>query len=391
MEIKVSSSNDLDTEAALTEVLASLDSIAASLVIAAFNTELNGETISARLSERFDCPVIGCSSCKGALYIHDDAIQGHAALSLFVIIDPSGNYGVGHKEISDNPKAAAMDALDMALYASGRGYESPSLIWCMLPPGNEEDIIEGLAEVVGPHVPVFGGSSADNTVEGAWQQITDVSAGINQISVAVLYPSTSPGISFSSGYEPTTHSVTVTESNNRTIKSINGSRAANIYNELTQGAISEMLQGGNVLALTTLHPFGKKIQTPAGIEDYLLCHPDAISEAGDISLFSQIQEGETLHLMQGSRHSLLQRANRVINNAIELLPEGNIPNGVLMIYCAGCMLTIEDELNVMLEHLREHHPSLPIFGIYTFGEQGCFLDGTNRHGNLMISAVVFSE
>ena len=31
----------------------------------------------------------------------------------------------------------------------------------------------------------------------------------------------------------------------------------------------------------------------------------------------------------------------------------------------------------------------PFLGNFTFGEQGCFVGGTNHHGNLMISVVVF--
>ena len=61
-----------------------------------------------------------------------------------------------------------------------------------------------------------------------------------------------------------------------------------------------------------------------------------------------------------------------------------------MIYCAGCMLAIETDLTLMINDLRRSHPHLPIMAMYTFGEQGCFLDGKSRHGNLMISALVFS-
>ena len=67
------------------------------------------------------------------------------------------------------------------------------------------------------------------------------------------------------------------------------------------------------------------------------------------------------------------------------------PAGVLMIYCAGCMLAIDDDLEDMVDGLRNCYPDLPIMGFYTFGEQGCFMDGKSRHGNLMISALVFAK
>ena len=34
-------------------------------------------------------------------------------------------------------------------------------------------------------------------------------------------------------------------------------------------------------------------------------------------------------------------------------------------------------------------PGIPFLGSFTFGEQGCFPGGENRHGNLMISVLLF--
>jgi hypothetical protein len=95
--------------------------------------------------------------------------------------------------------------------------------------------------------------------------------------------------------------------------------------------------------------------------------------------------------MEGNIDSLTARAERVINNAIMLLPQNKRPVGVLMIYCAGCRLMVGDAIKPMIENLKHTFEGLPICGAFTFGEQGRFLDGKNRHGNLMISAVVFSR
>jgi hypothetical protein len=62
-----------------------------------------------------------------------------------------------------------------------------------------------------------------------------------------------------------------------------------------------------------------------------------------------------------------------------------------MIYCAGCRLTIDDDVLAMQNAVLEQIGQVPVVAAYTFGEQGCFSDGKNRHGNLMISAVAFSQ
>ena len=115
-----------------------------------------------------------------------------------------------------------------------------------------------------------------------------------------------------------------------------------------------------------------------------------MTEQGALTLFSQVEAGEQLQLMSGSIEGLVNRAQRVLDNACQLLPEDEQPQGALMIYCAGCMLTISEQVNVMAEQIQRHS-GVPVLGLYTFGEQGCFVDGSNRHGNLMISAVVFGQ
>ena len=114
------------------------------------------------------------------------------------------------------------------------------------------------------------------------------------------------------------------------------------------------------------------------------------TEDGALALFSEVSEGDELHVMQGDMNSLTQRAAKVLANAMQLLPADKQPAGALMIYCAGCMLTVGDDIQAMSQELQSL-TRIPIIGLYTFGEQGCFLDGENRHGNLMISAVVFSQ
>lgn len=308
------------------------------------------------------------------------------------ISDPDGHYGVGGSSLSEySPKEAAGNALLKALDNSGVPFESPSLVWCCMPPGNEEAMLAGIADVLGPNIPVFGGSSADNDVSGQWQQATHSESGQDMVIIAVLYPSKPLGMSYSSGYQPTDKRCRATEADGRILKALNGKPAALVYNQLSNNSIAHALSGGNVLGNTTLYPLGREIESTRGIPEYLLSHPDSVTEDGALTLFSEISQDASLIVMAGSPDSLVARAEKVIANAISLLPEGAEPAGVLLIYCAGCMLTIGNEVQHMLDKVRSRVNGLPVVGAYTFGEQGRFLDGHNRHGNLMISAVVFSQ
>lgn len=362
-----------------------------SLLIGYGNTDLPLETLASTISDTA-LPFFISSSCLGALLCDNNIASPTCDLALFCINDENGAYGVGSADITDcSPFKAGATSLQKALTNAERPYESPALIWCSLPPGNEERILEGFASVVGTKVPIFGGSMADNTVSGNWCTVTKTSWGSQTIAVAVLYPSTPLGLSYSSGYKPTEKVLKATRAQGRQLQQLDNGRASTIYNRATNGLISHQVNGGQILGLTSSAPLGKPVELDNGAINYLLCHPDSVDEDGTLNVFSEVTEGEELVLMEGNITSLTSRAERVINNAIMLLPENKTPVGVLMIYCAGCRLMVGDEINAMLNSLQKTFPSLPICGPFTFGEQGRFLDGKNRHGNLMISAVVFSR
>lgn len=331
------------------------------------------------------------SSCLGALHCNADIQTPSASVSMFCISDENGAYGVGSAEVSNSTAfEAGKNAILNALENAKRPFESPSLIWCALCTGEEEQTLRGIASVVGEHIPVFGGSCADNTVSGEWYNAAQSTGGSDTVIVAVMYPSTPISFSYSSGYKPTDTTFTLTKAVGRKLVELNGLPASIAYNDATNGLINNQLSGGQILGLTSSAPLGRPVTLNNGAVNYLLCHPDQVDENGALNVFSEVLENEELVLMEGSISSLTARAERVVSNAIMLLPEGRKPVGVLMIYCAGCRLMVGDEIDKMLVALHEEFDSIPFCGTFTFGEQGRFLDGRNRHGNLMISAVVFS-
>ncbi|GLS27644.1 FIST signal transduction protein [Marinibactrum halimedae] len=362
-----------------------------SILFVSFCETLNAHEIHKTLKEQLYCPIVGASSCLSPLTTRSQQLD--VSLSVLAIFDSEGNYGVGQAIMTEQNDAhqAAATATQQALQKSDRALESPTAIWCMLTPGSEELALEGIKSVIGPHVPVFGGSCADNNIEGHWHVLNDVGAHSNAVVVVTLYPSTPLGLYFSSGYEPTSHRFIASQCHHRTVGRLDGKHAADCYNTATQNSIHQQLKGGNILALSTLNPMGRKVTLPDGIDDFILSHPEAVTEHRELTFFSEIHNGDELILMQGSTPNLIARAKRVIENAISLLPIGRSPAGILMIYCAGCMLALQDNITDMLKELNIAFPALPIMGYYTFGEQGQFSDGVNRHGNLMISAVVLSS
>ena len=69
-------------------------------------------------------------------------------------------------------------------------------------------------------------------------------------------------------------------------------------------------------------------------------------------------------------------------------PERQIA-GALIIYCAGCMMAVHNEMQTVVKGFRKALGSQPFLGLHTFGEQGCAVPGENLHANLMMSIIVF--
>ena len=309
MEVRAASSNALTLDEAVADVAEQLHSFAPTVLVVAFNTCFSGESLVTELERRFQCVIAGCTSCRGSFCISSNSSSAQASLSVLGIHDPNGNYGVGQARLnSDDVVASARNALDMALYASGRGYECPAVIWCMLPPGEEEKIIAGFQSIVGEKVPILGGSSADNDVSGQWQQISTLTADDSQIVVLVLYPSSPLGYAFSSGYKPGANKVTVTKCNGRLLEELNNVSAPVLYNHLTQQSIEQYLPGGDILSESTLFPLGRKVSTSSQYEEYILSHPHLVTPDGALTLFSEVAEGDELTIMVGTRDSLIHRA-----------------------------------------------------------------------------------
>ena len=339
-----------------------------------------------------DAAVHGATSCLGAMTQMGFHSADGTGLALLGISDAEGSYGVGSAEIGNDPRQAGADAILDAIDRADRMGEPPALIWLSGAPGHEEAILCGIQDVIGPNVPIAGGSSADNAVAGNWQQFANGNQYGNAVVLTALYPSVPIHHAFHSGYSSTLLQGTITKAVGRTLYEIDGKPAASLYNDWTNGTVASALgDGGNVLADTTLFPLGRQVAT-GDATTFRLAHPDTVTQDGALTLFANVEEGEELVLMSGTKESLVERAGRVAQSALWAgrLSADQI-SGALVIYCAGCMLTVQDRMTAVVDEIKSALGDAPFIGTFTFGEQGCFNNGENHHGNLMISVVVFEK
>jgi hypothetical protein len=377
------------------------DAISARFVYAFYGCDHDDGTILDRLRERYPyAAILGGTSCAGVM--NQGRLWDAASIGLLAICDADGEYGVGAASAGDDPVGAAQRALTEALDDAGCPGELPALIWLFQAPGHEEAVVESLRRIVGDRCPIVGGSSADNTVSGAWRQIGPHGVMTDGIVVGVLFPSGGVGCSFQGGYEPAGPSGLITrvggQANGtggvqgRHIAEIDGKPAAMVFNEWVGGALGEKARaGGNILLNTTMCPLAIDAGEVDGVPHYVLIHPESISPQGELTTFAAIDEGARVYSMRGERQNLIDRAGRVSAQAAAALPGGasSLADGIV-VYCAGCMLAVDEQMDRVVESVRSSFQGAPFLGCFTFGEQGRIAD-RNVHGNLMISAVAFGR
>jgi len=393
MKIATAFSSNPNLKAALQETFNALQKIIAAqpdLTLIYYTENYDPRKLADTLSEQQANQIHGCSTCLGLMgssgFHSDDGI----VLGAWGAHDPDGAYGSALVAMNDQPRRAGAEAIQQALANAKRAGETPDLIWLSATPGNEESVIQGIQDVVGSDVPIAGGSAADNSVAGNWSIIANSDVTADGVAITVMFPSVKISHTFQSGYSPTTCSGTATRADGRIIYEIDGKPAADVYNEWSNGIINSAINGGNILAQTTLHPIGRKVASIGQVDYYKLSHPDSVTAEKALTLFSEVSTGDKLVLMSGSKNSLIARAGRVAQSVLDVeeLDVANI-SGALVVFCAGCMLAIQDDMGKVVNSINGVLEEKPFLGAFTFGEQGCFVEGGNTHGNLMISMVIF--
>ena len=337
-------------------------------------------------------PYQGGTTCNGLMTEAGHHSENGVALGLFGIKDSEGVYSIGYAETDTTTRMTGRAAIKMALDASKKD-GPPALIWITVAPGSEEDILMGVDDgLVASSTPIIGGSSADNTIEGNWYQITNGQVMKNGVVITAMYPSKPIRYAFDNSYNPTTHSGIITRAQGRTVYEINRRPAAKVYNEWSGGVINEFIDGGNILAASTLKPLAREANWVRGATLYQTTHPESVTEDHALTLFTKAERGEKLVLMEGTTHDLVYSVDRVTSKALhDVADPAKTVAGALVIYCAGCMLAVQDDMPEVSKEFSKALGGQPFLGVYTFGEQGCALLGENSHANLMMSMVVFEQ
>lgn len=389
---RISQNPDIDT--AVKELTNELDIRLLSTFVIYFTENYDAKKLSATLASKLpNIPFIGCTSYKGVMT--DQGVFTDPVIALMGIYDNSiSAYGTGFSDLdtfNHDINKAVTSAINQALISANRIGEVPSLVLLHSTPGNEEHIIDQIDNVFGSLVPIIGGSSANSSQTNNWSVISDQSYSKDGLAISLLFPSKSVSSGFSAGYSPTEYSGTITKSEGRLIYKIDGKPANDVYKQWINSYSDSIHKNRGSFEEVTKFPLGRIAGKLYDQPYYKLTHPLYISDEGPLALFANVEEGEKITLMTGDIEQLLNRATRVIKEANAKNYSESLPLGAILIFCAGAMLRIGDNIEKIHQYVCAQLDNQPFVCPFTYGEQGRFPGGQNTHGNLMISTIIFYE
>jgi len=326
------------------------------------------------------------------------AMEGAKGLAIMTVTSKDITFGVGSANLVEfsSPQEMARAAILSAIESAGKPAEqAPTIILLACTIGIEEEIVEGIEEVVGRDALVLGG-----TVGGPDIAVFGEDAIYEKgVSVAVIYTDLPLGWTFEGGFDVTDkHSGIVTKVDGQDIVEIDSKPALDVYDQWLGGEIGELYEqverADVVKDLLLLHPIYRKYTSRSGQDYFLFSHPwpkDDKMEDRCVSTSTKIKPGERIYLSHGTWETLINRIGNLprkakIQGGIDVAQKPVLAIGFI---CGGVMGAIpeteREKLPILINYTNNNAPFIASF---TWGEQGHFPGVGNKHGNLLTSFLV---
>ena len=335
-------------------------------------------------SELGTAPIIGCTSSAGII-TPDGFISGeHGFTGILALGDPELEVGVAGSAKKGSARETGRMLAKEAMKNAGKDC-APAYFYMVASPAEEEDYIKGIEDVIG-RVPIFGGSAADNTVEGKWSIYTGDTVFSDGAAVAFFYTDKEMENVFTGAYNETTNSGVITKiEGKRTLVEIDGEPALKKYAEWT-GAKQKDLDANNLLVTT--------ITKPLGVKDRLgdlvaIRHPMYGNKDKSMNIGANLAVNTAVIQMEATVDELINSTGatmRELNNDMN----GEV-GAYLLVHCGGRRLGIGDRIDEVSKQLKEEAHGKPFIAVFTFGEYGVKDHGSNTTGGLMLSFTAFGK
>ena len=315
-------------------------------------------------------PIIGCTSSAGIIVPDGFISSENGFTGILALGDPELEVGVAGSSKEKSARETGRKVAIEAMRKAGKDC-APSYFYMVASPGEEEDYVKGIEDIIG-RVPIFGGSSADNTVEGKWSIYTNDAVFNDGVAVAFFYTDKPMANVFTGEYHETTNSGVITKvEGKRTLVEIDGVPAIKKYAEWTGNKLKD-LEGSNLLVTT--------ITAPLGVKDRLgdlvaIRHPMFGNKDKSMNIGANLAVNTAIIQMEASVDELINSTGKTMKEVNKEINED--AGAYLLVHCGGRRLGIGDRIDEVAEQLKKEAKGKPFITIFTFGEYGVKDHGAN--------------
>lgn len=358
----------------------------AKIVFAYASCDYNLKELLKGIKSECSCPVIGNTSFTGVILPEGYVGGNEPFVGIMAISGKDIKVGVGFSARKDFQSArdAGQSAGEKAKKNSGEKDE-PDVMYMTASPTEEEFYLKGISKVVG-RVPTFGGSAADNTIEGNWSLFVDDKIAQEGVAVAFIYTKAPFANVFTGAYRTTKDAGIITKvEGTRRLVEIDGVPAVKKYAEWRKMPV-EKFAGSNLLSETIVSPLGVKDRLGDLIA---IRHPMFANEDLSMNVGANLAEGTAVIRMEATIDELISSVKTTLAELKQRF--GKKAAFYHLVHCGGRRAGIGGRVNEIYEAIKSEIDGTPFIMEFTFGEYGYEDDGRNTTGGLMLSFTVFGE
>ena len=330
-------------------------------------------------------PVVGCTSSGGIIVPDGYITSNNGFVGVMVLSDSAMEVGVYGSAATGDARETGRKIAQEAMKNAGKTC-APAYFYMVASPKEEEDYLKGIQDVIG-RVPFFGGSAADDTVEGKWSIFCNDKVFSDGVAVVFFYTNKKFVTEYTGAYNETgKYGIINKIEGKRTIAEIDGVPSLEKYMDWT-GKKEDEVAGGNLLAASILNPLG--VKDPIG-NVTLIRHPMSSTDDHKINVGNHLAVGTCAILMEATVDELINstgNALKAVNNELGKKKAA----GYFLVHCGGRKLGIGDRIDEVHKQLVKEANGVPFITIFTFGEYGYRDHSANSCGGLMLSFTGMSE
>lgn len=338
-----------------------------------------------------DTPIIGCTS-SGAIMVPDGIISSNNGFAgMMMIADENMKIGLACHEAGKDARTIGRKVAIEAVQ-NAKSTRAPAYFYMVASPRQEEEYLMGIQDVIG-RVPMFGGSAADDTVEGKWKIICNDKVFTDGVAVAFFYTDNEIVTSYTGAYRETSNMGIITEvRDNRTLVSIDGISALKKYASWI-GVTPQSLKGNKLLEASITKPLG--IKDPLG-NLTIVRHPMFGNDMGTktvnddtITLGNKVVPKTAIFQLEATIDELIDSTKETMKDVKKQLYTE--PAAYFLVHCGGRKLGIGNRIEEVHKQILKETKGVPFITIFTFGEYGYDEHSANICGGLMLSFTAFGK